>query len=180
MPDLVESLMLVYRSSVPPDITADDIGDSIKETVATMLATVAEESQRLIDGSRLRTAVGAFLDLHAQDRGLRRQEDETDDQLRERLRTPPRAGTVSSIIEAVTQVIDGDDNDVILIELPRQGAFFTRESFFDRHHRGRMGGGRGVVIVLIPASADALESVMDVVRTKVSGGKIWFVQEYTT
>lgn len=185
---VIDDLVQIYSGSVPQDIVASQIGVDIAYTIATILSRAEEEQAVYIAGSHLGTATGLFLDAHAKDRGLRRQDGETDDQLRERLRTPPKAGTRSAILAAVQQIVGSAQ--VIMIELPRDGAYYDRgedaapapsfnakRAFFDR--AARYGAGRGVVIVLIPESADAVESVSDALRTKVSAGKIWLIQEYT-
>lgn len=175
--DVINDLISLYKNSVPGDLTSDQIGEDIAATLATILAEAEEEVSRLAAGVHLGTATGLFLDQHAKDRGLRRQDGETDDQLRERLRVPPRAGTVSAILDALEQII-GNAGDVFIIELPKDAFFFDRQSaFFDRGCR--FGGGRGVVIALIPQSANARAAITDALRSTVSAGKIWFVEEYT-
>jgi hypothetical protein len=175
MSDTVEDLVRVYVGSVPRDVVATALGEDIAYTLAEMFAMAYAEIETLIAGAVLSTATGLFLDLHARDRGLRRQDGETDDQLRERLRRPPQAGTVAAILDAVNAIVDGL---AFMIELPRQAIFHDCQTFHDRlfFH----GGGRGVVIVLIPASANALASVQDAVRSKISAGKLFMVFEYTT
>lgn len=177
--DVIEDLIAVYKGSLPPDLMADPIARDIAEAVATVLAASEEEIARLAAGSQISTAVGAFLDQHAKDRGLRRQFGETDEQLRARLQRPPQAGTPSAIREAL-QLIVGDVDTfgpVILVELPKESAYFDRLSFFFNRD-DRFGAGRGVVIALIPTASDALASCSDALRSKVSAGKLWLVQEY--
>jgi hypothetical protein len=176
MPDAIEDLVRIYVGATPRDVFSTSLGEDIAYTLAEMFALAYTEIQRLAAGSNVGTAVGAFLDLHARDRGLRRQEGETDEQLRERLRKPPQAGTVPAIHEAISAII-GDASKVIIIELPRSSGYYDQKCFYDSG--SRMGGGRGVVIVLIPLESDAKAAVMDAVRTKVSAGKIWLVEEYT-
>lgn len=174
--DVINDLVSLYKSSVPGDLTSDQIGEDIAATLATILAEAEEEVSRLAVGAHLGTATGLFLDQHAKDRGLRRQDGETDDQLRERLRVPPRAGTVSAILDALEQIIG--TGDVFIIELPKDAFYFDRVAgFFDRGCR--LGGGRGVVIALIPQSSNARAAITDALRSTVSAGKIWFVEEYT-
>lgn len=175
MPDTVEDLVRIYVGSTPRDVFNTALGEDVAYTIAEMFALAYLEVQRLAAGSVLTTATGAFLDLHARDRGLRRQEDETDDQLRVRLQKPPLAGTAPAILEAV-EAITGEST-VIIVELPRSSAYYDLGFCYDMGVR--MGGGRGVVVVLIPASADAKAAVSDAVRSKISAGKIWFVEEYT-
>lgn len=175
--DVVDDLVRVYRGAVPQDVSSGAFANDVAYTIAEMMAMAHTEVSRLERNARIGTAVGLFLDEHARDHGLRRQDGETDEQLQARLQRPVQAGTVPSIIESV-ELIVGDFGAVYLIELPRQSAYFDRDNFF--FDRGcRFGGGRGVVIVLIPESADARDSVTDAVRSKVSAGKIWFVEEYT-
>jgi hypothetical protein len=176
MSDVIEDLVKVYKGAVPKDITASPLGVDIAYTIATMLNFAEQESARLTRGAHLGTATGMFLTQHAKDRGLRAQGGETEDQLRERLRFPPAAGTVSAIIAAVKTII-ADAGDVFLIELPKDAIYLNRSFCFNRGHR--IGGGRGVVIALIPASANAKSSIVDALRSKVSAGKLWLVEEYT-
>lgn len=273
--DVVEDLVSLYRASVPPDVSASPVGEDVAYSIAEGIARAEEEVSRLSAGSKLGTAVGSFMDLHLRDHGLRRQDGETDDQGRNRVRTPPQAITPAAILEAVNAIVGVratldlapltvnvetvlravtagaignqltlqmsgfgssvigmsvggrdhhvrfvpgvslvaqlesliDDSGLIevatadgvgtmaagdaigktsfsggldkaaLIEVPLDGSFYDREYFFDRDDF--MGGGRGVVIILIPASASARTSVLDAVRTKIAAGKIWFVLEYT-
>jgi len=170
----VDELFYVYRGSVPPELTATDLGVDIGYALAEMFNLSKQEIERLNAGANLSTSAGLFLEQQAKDRGLRKQDGETDDQLRERLKTPPKAGTVSAIIDAVDAIVG--DGKTILVELPRQAMFCDRDFGCDRGHR--MGGGRGVVVVLIPESADAYDSVLDAVRSKVSAGKLYIVEEY--
>jgi hypothetical protein len=172
--DVISDLVGVYRGSLPGDVSQTQFGQDIAFVVATTLATVEVEVARLLAGARIGTAVGAFLDAHAHDLGLSRQTDEIDDHLRPRLQRPPQAGTPESIVAAI-QLIVGD-GEVFIIELPKQSNYHDRRMFFDRG--SRMGGGRGVVVALIPASANARTSVMDALRSKISAGKIGFVEEY--
>jgi hypothetical protein len=174
--DPINDLVKVIRKSLPADVTTSDIGQAIATTIATVLAQAEGEVTRLSLGIHLGTATGLFLDQHAKDRGLRRQGGETDDQLRERLRTPPAAGTVSAIVDAVSAIVGG--LPIYIIELPKDSLYFDREFFFDIPST-YIGGGRGVVIALIPASANAAASVSDALRSKVSAGKLWLVEEYT-
>lgn len=189
MPDVIEDLVKVYKGASPPDVWSSPLGLDLAYTCATVMALAQEECERLTNGAILGTATGLFADLHAKNLGLSRQDGETDGQLVPRLQNPPKAGTVGAIIEAVEVIVDTDTyGPVFLIELPRHAMFLSGTTpvnpydidypfFHDRGHR--MGGGRGVVIVLIPESADALASVRDAVRSKVSAGKLWLVEEYS-
>lgn len=172
--DVIDDLVTLYKGATPPDVTASELGVDVAYTVATILGMAESEVSRLAAGASLGTATGLFLDQHGIDRNLRRQPDETDDQYRSRLRIPPIAGTVSAIREAIEAIVG---EGVVVIELPRESIYLDRFMTLDRGRR--CGGGRGVVIVLIPASADAVASVTDALRSKISAGKIWLVQEYT-
>lgn len=183
--DPINDLIKVFRKSIPADVTSSDIGQAIATTIATVLAQAEAEVTRLSLGIHLGTATGLFLDQHAKDRGLRRQSGETDDQLRARLRFPPAAGTVSAIVDAVSSIVGG--LPIYIIELPKDALFFNCHQFWAQTSTvasfhpadAYIGGGRGVVIALIPASANARASVEDALRSKVSAGKLWIVEEYT-
>ena len=71
-----------------------------------------------------------WLQLHAIDRGTRRQNGETDDTLRSRLRTFPDALTVATILAAAQAVIDaaGVSGTVYMVELRRDRAFMGKNS----------------------------------------------------
>lgn len=187
---VVEELEQIFSTSVPQDITSSELGRELRRAMAETLAMVSAESDALILGSQLRNAVGRFADLHAKDRGLRRQAGETDQQLYERLRKPPSAVTLEAIKSAL-EVIVGAAGPVVIIELPRRSLYLDRAVLYgtpsndpetqyamclDRSNR--CGGGRGVVVALIPSSANAVDSVTDALRSKVSAGKLWLVHEY--
>lgn len=283
--DVIDDLVRVYSSSVPPDVTAGQFGKDIARVLATMMAIAESEAARLMRGARIGTATGLFLDLHARDHGLRRSGGEADEQLQRRLQTPPKAGTVGAVLASVEAIVEGafratldvapltlgssdwdsvfesriagvtgntlqlesvagsllsvqdvgsktvltfvdgattvadaeraiDENSLLLrtrqsgssptyplvtgdddfgptflaggsdplptflIELPLRSLFWDRSGFFDEAD-ARIGGGRGVVVVLIPAVANALSSVSAAVRSKISAGKIPLVSEYT-
>lgn len=145
------------------------------------MTAVEAEISRLVSGSRISSATGLFLSLHAVDHGLRRQGSENDDQLRPRLQRPPQAVTPEAILYAVQLIVDAASTGLQcrLVELPLSGAYYDSYNFYDEPNTF-YGGGHGVVIVIIPAAANSLTSVTDAVRSKVSAGKIWFVLEYTS
>lgn len=173
---MTDDIEKIFTGSVPKDVVASVLARIMRRAMAESLVTIDNEGETYIAGSRVRTAVAGYMDLHAKDRGLRRAEDETDDQLRERLRKPPQAITPEAIVAAL-QAIVGDVGDVLLIELPLDAAYYDRESFF-YDYRAWIGGGRGVVIAFIPAEADAKNAAEDALRSKVAAGKLWFVYEY--
>lgn len=279
MSDTIEDLVRIYVGAVPRDVFDTALGTDIAYTLSSMFNIAQQEILRLKNGANLSTATGLFLDLHARDRGLRRQNGETDDQLRERLKRPPLAGTVPAILTSLAPIVgvkatldlnplttncetviqakqrgedgnlvsirfvaDGigtgtlskDDpidikaltfhyqsgvttvanfetsvassdlievkttdpsgtlsspgdtfpktylgggyNQAIIIELPKQSAYYDMGFCFDRGVR--MGGYRGLVVVLIPLAANARTAVSDMVRSKVSAGKVWLVEEF--
>lgn len=276
MSDPIEDLVKIYIGAVPPDVIATDIGMDIAYTLAEMFALAYSEIQRLAAGAVISTATGLFLELHARDHKLRKQSGETETQLRERLKKPPQAATLSAILEALEAIVgvqatldlnpltancetvvrakrrgapgnlvslqfindgtttgqlieednravfhyasgvttvanfesavassellevqtvdgvgtlthpgdtfgqtnlSGGYNRAIVVELPLKSAYFDRSHCFDRGKR--MGGGRGVVVAMIPSSLAAKNSISDALRAKASAGKIKLVEEYT-
>lgn len=177
----VDDLFQVYRGSIPPEMTATDLGEDIGYALAAQMNLAKQEIERLNAGANLSTSTGLFTDQHAKDRDLRRQEDEDDAPLIERLRHPPKAVTPSAILEALEAIV-GDAGPVYLIELPRDSAYADSPSweigFFDRWH-ALAGPRHSMVIALIPASAGVLSSAQDALREKASAGKVTLVYEYT-
>ncbi len=171
--DIVADMKTLYRSGLPQDISGRDEEDA--EIFAEMMTMAECEVSGMMRETQIATASGKFLEQHARDRGLRKLLGETDDQLRARLQLPPTAGTTSSILDALKTLMGIDE--IYLVELPRRSMYYDREFCFDRGVR--MGGGRGVVIAIIPASLNLAASALVVVRTKASAGKIGQVEEYT-
>lgn len=276
--DVVEDLVQVYKGSTPPDITATEFGEDLAYVIAEIMAMAEAEVSRLAIGARLGTATGLFLIKHAEDRGLRKQDGETDPQQRVRYQKPPKAVTKGNILDAVKSIVGGtqatldlgllttncqtvirarlggDDGNrfrlrfvadgtgdgvleevgyeltfhfesgvttvadfetsvnsspnvevmtvdgvgtlvapddtftyesmsggldapCFIIELPHQSLYYDRSMLYDGE--SYYGGARGVIIVLIPESADAYESVFDAVRSKIAAGKLFMILEYT-
>ncbi len=173
--DIVVELKTLYRSGLSQDMASTARDDEDVEMFAEMMAMAGGEVAGLMRETQIATAGGAWLDQHARDRGLRRLLGETTEQLRTRLQLPPTAGTTSAILDAIKIIAHLDE--IYLVELPRQSMYCDREDTLDRGER--MGGGRGVVIALVPASAGIAASALVVVRTKISAGKIGQVEEYT-
>lgn len=172
---VIDDLVRIYKGATPPDVTATQTGEDIAYAIAEIMRLAEGEVARLGRGSRISTATGIFIDQHLKDHGLRRQSGETDDQAKARLQNPPKAVTVRAIREAVDAVVGAGASSVK--ELPRWSIFYDRVTFYDRDWH--YGGGRGVVIIIIPASANARAAVLDLVRVKIAAGKIYFVLEYT-
>jgi hypothetical protein len=283
--DVVEDLYRVYKGALPPDMTAEGLARNLAYTIAEVMAVAEAEAARLARNARVGTAISPAIELHARsNHGLRRQSNESVEQLRTRLQRPPSAVTRGAILEAIESIVAGayratldfltvtggtgwdtileaiepgqdgnlltlraiagsqtifseagtaitvtfnegvdtvesierlinensslvrlrapstipdyepvssddefgpsafsgglDPPPCFLIELPLHGAFYDTFSFYDTPE-ARWGGGRGVVIAVIPDTASAKSSVSDALRSKVAAGKIWFVQEYT-
>ena len=170
--DVVDDLVTVYKGAVPPDMK-NDLDSAYAQ--AAVISVAEGVTLWLGRGMNMSTAVGVFLDQWGHDLGLERQNGETDVQYLVRLRQPPKAGTAPAILAALTAIV-GDG--AILVELPRASMYAdsVNHSFLDRGLR--CGAGRGIVIALIPASANALASCTDAVRSEASAGKITLVQEY--
>lgn len=105
-------------------------GDEFLMGAAKMFGSVRALIDYLFGQTLIGNAVGAgvgtpdWLNQHANDRGTRRQLDEEDPALRERLRNIPEALTRLSIIVAIDAIIaaEGIVGNCALVELPRHGA----------------------------------------------------------
>lgn len=128
-----DNLYVVFKGAVPPDVTASPIGEDIAWTLAAMFEAAETEIQTLEAGSVLTTAAGKYLDLHARDRGLRRQGGEDDPTLKERLIYPPQAVTAPAILESVQAAVDGAGGGrVFMYTLPRDSAFYATDFQYPR------------------------------------------------
>lgn len=174
-PDIVEDMKTLFRGGLPQDVASESRDDEDVEAFAEMFTLVEGETAGYSREMQISTAHGFWLYEHGRGRGLRPWDGETDEQFRIRLRLPPTAGTRDAILDALSQLLGLDD--IILIELPRQSAFLSRGHGLSRGHR--IGGGRGVIIALIPASSDAYGPSLALLRTKKSAGKIAMVEEYS-
>ncbi len=172
--DVVSDMKTLFRSGLAQDVASVDRDDEDVEAFAEMMAMAEGEISGMLRESQISTAHGIWLAQHGRDRGTRPLLGETDDQFRTRLQHPPAAGTTTAILAALAALIGTDD--IYIIELPRDSMYFDRSHCMDRGKR--MGGGRGVVIVLIPASADVASSAYAIVRSVASAGKIVRVEEY--
>lgn len=105
--DAIEDLFRVYKSALPPDLTEDGLPRDLAYSIAEIMAIAEAETARLTRAARVGTAVGIDLEAHARDRGLRKQENESDDQLRARLQRPPQAITKGAILSAIELVVAG-------------------------------------------------------------------------
>ncbi len=177
-PDVVEELKAVFRSGLPQDVASVARDDEDVEAFAEIMAMAEGALSGWIRQSQIRTATGMWLEEHGHDQGLRKQFGETDQHFRARLRLPPTAGTRDAIFGAISELLGLSEDQVIVVELPRDAAYAGRS--FCAGRGVRMGERRRqMVIVLIPASVGGLKSATDVLRTKVSAGKDYLVQEYS-
>ena len=173
-PDILLQLKEIFRRSLPPDI-----GRTTEVTAMAECLMLAEGySASMVRESRVGTADGAYLALHAKSVGLFKQAGETDDALRERIRTPPDAVTPDLILAAVQQIINANGGGkAYLEELPQDACYSSRKMFANR---GWYVGDkhRHTVIVLIPQSSGAMTAVQDALRAKVLAKTRYIVRYY--
>lgn len=80
----------------------------------------------LLRQTYIQTAEGIWLDQHARDRGKRRQENESDASLRERLRKIVSSVTPAAILQAAQDILDAAQpalGTIAMVELPRDAMF---------------------------------------------------------
>ena len=183
-PDRITDLVQVYRGSVPADIANQnrslDEAWAMAAIFGSALATIALWSQ----GIFIFSSSGSQVDAQGTNVGITRQGSEPDATLIARLQIPPTAGTRTSILTAVQQIVDANGGGIVfLIELPRDGACLSRSDGVGGPFCNRFahfsGGPVRMVIACIPASANSLTSATDAVRARVSAAKAYLVQEYT-
>lgn len=173
--DAVAVMKTLFRSGLPQDIASLDRDDEDVELFAEIMTLAESEVKGLMREIQVGTSHSVFLDQHARDDGERRAFGETDAQLKQRLQLPPAGGTVESVLDGLALLVGS--NAVYVVELPLSSAYYDRGICLDRGVR--MGGGRGVVIGIVPASANAAASAILIIRRKISAGKIGQVEEYT-
>lgn len=208
-PTVVENLVKIYRSSIPQDLASQRRSLDEAYTIATIIGSAFATVSSWAQGIAIGTAVGSQLDAQGTNVGLKRQGNEDDDPYRARLQSPPLAGIYSiiqSTLQSIVTASGGPDGSVFIIELPRDGAFLSR-GFYTRNglkttsypgcqdagvvtisknssfmNRGRRisGGVVRMVIALIPVGFNALAACTDALRTKISAGKDYRVEEYTS
>lgn len=111
-----------------PDWIPD--GDEFLMGAAKMFGSVRELIDYLFGNALISSAVGAtattpdWLNLHAADRGTRRQLNEDDPTLRERLRNVPDALTRLTLLAAIDAILaaNGVSGSSAIVELPKDGA----------------------------------------------------------
>jgi len=81
-------------------------------------------------------------------------------------------------LQAIVDAAGG--GTVYIPELPRQGMAYSKNRAWNKGRRWSAAG-RGVVIASIPDTASSVhQAVLDALRSKVSAGKDYLVEEYTT
>lgn len=75
------------------------------EAMAVVFEAVQAAGERLLDTTYLLRATGSWLDVHAREHGTSRRLNETDDSLRERLRTPEDAVTEPALEDAADAIL---------------------------------------------------------------------------
>lgn len=116
-----------FAKATLPDWIPD--GDEFLHGAAKMFGSVKALIDYLFGQTLISEAVGAssttpdWLNLHAADRGTRRQLNEDDPTLRERLRNVPDALTRVSLLAAINSILEaaGISDDAALVELPYHG-----------------------------------------------------------
>lgn len=207
--DVIEQLYQLYRQSVPPDIASQKRSLDEAWAIAAIFAMVegvVQDWSRLI---RIGTSIGVALDALGGDRNLKRQAGELNSTYRARLQTPQTAGTPEAIVGALDQLVisaGGVAGLVYLVQLPRDAAYFNRvaysrrgiatvyrpqssdtgvvtvarsAAFFNRGKRWGSATARAV-IALVPAIYGIDTAALDLLRTKVSAGKFYAVETWSS
>ena len=119
-------------------------GDARAQEFVGMAAKMAGQGRTqatywLVTQANILTATGVvgsepdFLNQHALDRGTSRQDGESDEALRERIRSVPEALTRPFLISAVTDIVSeaGEPTSgIAMVELPRDQAFLGKQNPF--------------------------------------------------
>lgn len=169
----------MYRSVVPQDMASRDRLDGLDDAyvMAEMMAVADGVITNWTRMGMVSYADGAYLELQARQSSLFKQSGENDDALRARIQTPPFAITPDLILESIQRIVDSaGGGQVFMLELPRDAIYLNRDSFLSRDQHI----GITMVILRIPASANAASACTDALRSKIAAGKRFIVQEYTT
>lgn len=170
--DVVTDMKTLFSSGLSQDVASID---EDVDAFAEIMAMAEFEVSGMIRESQIATAHGVWLAQRGRDRNTRPLLGESDDVFRSRLQHPPTAGTTTAILDALIAALGIED--IFIIELPRESMYLDNHQCAD--NGVRMGGGRGVVIVLIPDGA-SVSSALAITRSTASAGKITRVEEYTT
>lgn len=178
--DVVEDLVEIFRGAVPPDLAASDRDlDEAYMAAEVMACTEGQISSWLMD-SRLGSSASFWLDQHARDRGVYRQDGEGDEQLIERLQRGPQAVIYDAVLAGVQAVLDaaGSGFTGYIFRIPVDlGAFADVDCWCDVDSRVTPTRPR-ILVVIIPALANSKPAVLDVIRSKVTAGTLYLVEEY--
>lgn len=191
--DALAETETLYRSGIPADVAGvDEAARAMSEIMTWSGGAILGMARE----ARISTSQGKYLDQHARDSGLARQDGETDVALRERLRSPSDAITASSILAAVSAIVTaagGSLTNVRLICLPREGAYCAAfgcepsvastsgrtRAFLDRGARINPAGHTRYTVILIPAGLGIVSAVEDAVRAIILAGHELRVEEFT-
>lgn len=132
-----QELLDFALAALPPWFSDTEGRDfAIEGAYAKMMGAARAQTAYWFGQTLIGTATGAtattpdWLQLHAMDRGTRRQNGESDATLRSRLRSYPDALTVETILAAAQAVIDAAavSGTVAMVELRRDRAFMGKNS----------------------------------------------------
>lgn len=184
--DAAEALQAA-RDTIPRDLGSVDLPAEQLRAFAAQAQAVRATARQWARGAYLATASGPWIDLHARDRGERRQTGESGDDLRSRLRVPPDAATSPAILESVNQVLTsaGVSGSAELVRVPRDAGAFgstaTARSFASRGDRVWRNGRGHLVVIVPPGTSDGTAaSVARNVEAKRTAGSASHVETETT
>lgn len=135
--------------------------------------------QDLVEQTYILDAYGVYLDQHAIDNNLRRQNNESDAALRNRIRIFDDAQTRSAILTAVNAVLSVDGyGAAYLIELRAVQGHYNRGFYFSRGYRMGHSGRPNKLIIVVPYNTPAatVASIEDVLRVNIAAGKIYTIE----
>jgi hypothetical protein len=183
-PTRYDSLLAHGAGAVPGYFRSTERArEDLHAYAATMLLVDAIASQWL-RMTEIGNAVGPWVDLHARDRGVRRQAGEGDDELIARLRTIDDAVTPAALLAIANAVLAaaGVAGSARMLELPRQGLYLGTSTAAIRGcwNRGLrlFRTGKPLVIVILPAGTPAavVAAVSDAIRIAKAAGVFHIVE----
>ena len=144
------------------------------QAAAKIIGAARAQLKAWVEAAYLKTSTGDWLEQHAKDRSTRRQTQESDAALRERLRRVEDALTPSALLSAINAILaaEGVSGSAALIVLPRDQAFMGL-SFASRGYRAGHPGRPHVLIVILPygTPAAAQGAIAEVLSSKSAAGK---------
>lgn len=132
-----QELMDWLKSSIPRWLAYPKKGDGSEASdeelwnaAVKSLINITRQTDDWKEATFILTATDIWLNAHAQDRGTNRQGGETDDALRERIRTVEDAVNKASIISAVNKVLvaAGIMDSCAIVELRKDKAYFLTDT----------------------------------------------------